>query len=63
MMYVIALYNPEIDELPDVYEEEGKVIYFKSDVEAEYFLNRLYEKNNIYITPLLDDHMILMSVQ
>ena len=37
MMYVIALYNPEIDELPDVYEEDGKVRYFKSDIEAEDF--------------------------
>tara|TARA_X000001388_G_C2180209_1_gene103292 strand:- start:67 stop:255 length:189 start_codon:yes stop_codon:yes gene_type:complete len=62
-MYVIALYNPRIDDLPDVYEEEGKVKYFKSDIEAEYFLHSLYIRNNIYITPLLDDHMILMSVQ
>ena len=62
-MYVIALYNPKIDDLTDVYEEDGKVRYFKSDIEAEYFINRLYEKHNIYITPLLDDHMILMSVQ
>jgi len=62
-MYVIALYNPRIDDLPDVYEEEGKVKYFKSDIEAEHFLHSLYIRNNIYITPLLDDHMILMSVQ
>ena len=62
-MYVIALYNPKIDDLPDVYEEDGKVRYFKSDKEAEYFLHSLYIRNNIYITPLLDDHMILMSVQ
>ena len=63
MMYVIALYNPEIDELPDVYEEDGKVRYFKSDIEAEDFLYSLYIKNNILIRPLLDDHMILMGVQ
>ena len=63
MMYVIALYNPEIDELPDVYEENGKVRYFKSDIEAEDFLYSLYIKNNILIRPLMDDHMILMSVQ
>ena len=63
MMYVIALYNPEIDELPDVYEEYGKIRYFKSDIEAEDFLYSLYIKNNILIRPLLDDHMILMGVQ
>ena len=62
-MYVIALYNPEIDVLPDVYEEDGKVRYFKSDIEAEDFLYSLYIKNNILIRPLLDDHMILMGVQ
>ena len=63
MMYVISLYNPEIDDLPDVYAERGKTVYFKSDIEAEDFLHRLYEKNNIFITPLLEDHMILMGVQ
>ena len=63
MMYVIALYNPKIDDLPDVYEEDGKVRYFKSDIEAEDFLYSLYIKNNILIRPLLDDHMILMGVQ
>jgi len=62
-MYVIALYNPKIDDLPDVYTEEGKTVYFKTDTEAEHFLNDLYIKNNIHITPLMEDHMILMGVQ
>ena len=62
-MYVIALYNPKIDELPDVYSEEDEVVYFKTQNEAEEFLNNLYVKHNIFITPLLEDNMILMGVQ
>lgn len=62
-MYVIAMYNPDNNTLPDVYQEEDKVIYFKSEREAEYFLYDLYRENSINVRPLVEDNMILMGVQ
>lgn len=63
MMYVLALYIPHEEVLPDIYQEYGKIRYFKTGNEAENFLNNLYKNNALPILPLIEDNMILMSVQ
>ena len=35
MMYVLALYIPHEEILPDIYQEYGKIRYFKTGNEAE----------------------------
>jgi len=62
-MYVIALYNPVEDILPDIFEEEGKTKYFKSHNEAREYLYNLYSMNSVHIKPLEEDNLILMGVQ
>jgi|TARA_R110002074_G_scaffold51114_1_gene129204 hypothetical protein len=63
MMYVLALYIPHEEVLPDIYQEYGKIRYFKTGNEAEDFLHNLYKNNALPIVPLIEDNMILMSVQ
>ena len=63
-MYVIDIYNAKEDLLPDVYEDkEGKVVMFVSELEAKQYLRSIYREHYITAEPLVDDDLILMSVQ
>ena len=63
-MYVLALPYPNNIELPDILEEEdGKVMYFKSEKEAKLFLQDLYDERGMMIRALVDDAVQLMRVQ
>ena len=63
-MYVLALPYPNNIELPDILEEEdGKVMYFKSEKEAKLFLQDLYDERGMMIRALIDDAVQLMRVQ
>ena len=63
-MYVIAMPYPNEIQLPDILEEDnGKVIYFKNEVDAKKFLQNLYDERNINIQALIDDNIKIMRVQ
>ena len=55
---------PNKIQLPDILEEDnGKVIYFKNEVDAKKFLQNLYDERNINIQALIDDNIEIMRVQ
>jgi|TARA_R100000030_G_scaffold78682_1_gene61630 hypothetical protein len=63
-MYVISMPYPNHIDLPDILEEEdGKVMYFKSEKEAKLFLQDLYDERGMMIRALVDDAVQLMRVQ
>ena len=63
-MYVIAMPYPNKIQLPDILEEDnGKVMYFKNEVDAKKFLQNLYDERNINIQALIDDNIEIMRVQ
>ena len=63
-MYVIAMPYPNQIQLPDILEENnGKVMYFKNEVDAKKFLQNLYDERHINIQALIDDNIEIMRVQ
>ena len=63
-MYVISMPYPNNVKLPDILEEEdGKVMYFKSEKEAKLFLQDLYDERGFRMEALIDDMVQLVRVQ
>ena len=63
-MYVISMPYPNHIDLPDILEEDnGKVMYFKTEKEAKNFLQSLYDDRGFAIQALVDDNVQIMRVQ
>jgi|TARA_A100001515_G_C4455101_1_gene171599 hypothetical protein len=63
-MYVVAMPYPNHIDLPDILEEDnGKVMYFKTEKEAKNFLQSLYDDRGFAIQALVDDNVQIMRVQ
>ena len=63
-MYVISMPYPNNVKLPDILEEEdGQVMYFKTEKEAKNFLQSLYDDRGFAIQALVDDNIQIMRVQ
>ena len=63
-MYVISMPYPNNVKLPDILEEEdGQVMYFKTEKEARLFLQDLYDERGFRMEALIDDMVQLMRVQ
>ena len=63
-MYVVAMPYPNHIDLPDILEEDnGKVMYFKTEKEAKNFLQSLYDDRLFAIQALVDDNIQIMRVQ
>jgi len=63
-MYVVAMPYPNNIDLPDILEEDnGKVMYFKTEKEAKTFLQNLYDERGFMIQALVDDNIQIMRVQ
>ena len=63
-MYVVAMPYPNHIDLPDILEEDnGKVMYFKTEKEAKNFLQSLYDDRGFAIQSLVDDNIQIMRVQ
>tara|TARA_R100001198_G_scaffold9428_1_gene4167 strand:- start:450 stop:671 length:222 start_codon:yes stop_codon:yes gene_type:complete len=63
-MYVISMPYPNNIKLPDILEEEdGQVMYFKTEKEARLFLQDLYDERGFRMEALIDDMVQLMRVQ
>ena len=63
-MYVISMPYPNHIDLPDILEEDnGKVMYFKTEKEAKTFLQNLYDERGFMIQALVDDNVQIMRVQ
>ena len=63
-MYVISMPYPNNVKLPDILEEEdGQVMYFKTEKEARLFLQNLYDERGFRMEALIDDMVQLMRVQ
>ena len=63
-MYVISMPYPNNVKLPDILEEEdGQVMYFKTEKEARLFLQDLYDERGSRMEALIDDMVQLMRVQ
>ena len=63
-MYVISMPYPNHIDLPDILEEDnGKVMYFKTEKEARLFLQDLYDERGFRMEALIDDMVQLMRVQ
>ena len=63
-MYVVAMPYPNHIDLPDILEEDnGKVMYFKTEKEARLFLQDLYDERGFIMEALIDDMVQLMRVQ
>ena len=63
-MYVVAMPYPNHIDLPDILEEDnGKVMYFKTEKEAKTFLQNLYDERGFMIQALVDDNIQIMRVQ
>ena len=63
-MYVVAMPYPNHIDLPDILEEDnGKVMYFKTEKEAKTFLQNLYDERGFMIQALVDDNVQIMRVQ
>ena len=63
-MYVISMPYPNNIKLPDILEEDdGQVMYFKTEKEAKTFLQNLYDERGFMIQALVDDNVQIMRVQ
>ena len=63
-MYVVAMPYPNHIDLPDILEEDnGKVMYFKTEKEAKNFLQSLYDDRGFAIQALVGDNVQIMRVQ
>jgi hypothetical protein len=63
-MYVISMPYPNHIKLPDILEEDdGQVMYFKTEKEARLFLQDLYDERGFRMEALIDDMVQLMRVQ
>ena len=63
-MYVISMPYTNNVKLPDILEEEdGQVMYYKTEKEARLFLQDLYDERGFRMEALIDDMVHLMRVQ